>query len=202
MIITKIEIQKKNKKRFSLFCQATYLFGVSEDTLLHFNIQKGRDYSETELLEIQNHENLVQCLAQAYRYLARRAHLETELIRKLRAKAYRKDVIVNAVKQLKKNNYLDDRSFISQFIKEEKRFKRNGPLLIYKKLLQKGANRDDIEALLGAAYPEEEQLENAQFLFTKKAASSNKPETQKIYAYLQQKGFSWDIIRQISENSV
>ncbi len=199
MFVTKIEVQKKNKKRFSLYCDDVYLFGVSEDTLVHFNIQKDRDYSETDLLEIQNYENIVQCLAQAYRYLSRRSHLEAELIRKLRVKAFENDIIEEAVKRLKKNNYLDDRAFIRQFISDEIRFKRNGPLLIYKKLLQKGTAREAINEILTPAYPERDQLLNAQFLYAKKASSSKKPEAQKIYAYLQQKGFPWDIIRQAAE---
>jgi len=199
MRITKIEVQKKNKKRFSLYCDDVFLFGISEDTLVHFNIQKGREYSDTDLLEIQNHENIIQCLAQAYRYLARRSHLEAELKRKLRSKAFENDIIAETLVRLKKNDYLNDRAFIRHFITDEIRFKKNGPLLIYKKLLEKGAAREDVEELLSPAYPEQEQLKNAQFLYTKKASSSKKPEVQKIYAYLQQKGFSWDIIRQCEE---
>lgn len=201
MIVTKIEVQKKNKKRFSLYSDDVYLFGVSEDTLVHFNIQKGRDYADSELQEIQNYETLIQCLAQAYRYLARRAHLEAELVRKLRAKTFEKDIIALAISRLKTKNYLDDRAFIRQYISDEIRFKRNGPLLIYKKLLQKGAAREDIDELLGPSYPEAEQLKNARILYAKKASTSAKPEAQKIYAYLQQKGFSWDIIRQCAENA-
>lgn len=198
MRITKIEVQKKNKKRFSLFGDAAYLFGVSEDTLVHFNIQKGQEFSDEDLLDIQNYENIIQCLAQAYRYLARRAHLEAELKRKLRSKEFDKEIISEACKRLKKNNYLDDRAFIRQFISDEMRLKRNGPLLIYKKLLQKGADRENINELLEAAYPEKTQIENARVLYAKKAASSKNPDAQKIYAYLQQKGFPWDIIRQMS----
>jgi len=200
MRITKIEVQKKNKKRFSLYSDDVYLFGVSEDTLVHFHIQKGREYSDEDLLEIQNYENIIQCLAQAYRYLARRAHLEAELVRKLHVKAFENRIIDEAVKQLKKNNYLDDRAFIRQFISDEIHLKKSGPLLIYKKLLQKGAERETIDEILTPAYPEQGQLKNARFLYAKKASSSKKPEAKKIYAYLQQKGFSWDIIRQCSEN--
>ena len=199
MRITKIEVQKKNKKRFSLFSEALFLFGVSEETLIHFNIQKGREYSDADLLKIQNYENVILCLAQAYRYLARRSHLEFELKRKLRLKAFENDIIEEAVKRLKKNNYLDDRAFIRQFIAEEINLKKTGPLLIYKKLLQKGAAREAIDELLEPTYPESEQLKNARLLYAKKASGSKKPEVRKIYAYLQQKGFSWDIIRQCEE---
>ena len=199
MRITKIEVQKKNKKRFSLFCEDVFLFGVSEDTLVHFNIQKGRKYSDADLLEIQNHENVIQCLAQAYRYLARRSHLEAELKRKLHSKAFENGIIAETLGRLKKNNYLNDRAFIRQFISDEIHLKKTGPLLIYKKLLQKGAAREEIDELLEPAYPELEQLKNARLLYAKKASSSKKPEVQKIYAYLQQKGFPWDIIRQCEE---
>ena len=83
MILTKIEVQKKNKKRYSLYSEDVFLFGVSEDTLIHFNLQKDLDYSENKLQEILKYEDVMLCLSQAYRYLSRRPHLESELKRKL-----------------------------------------------------------------------------------------------------------------------
>ena len=54
MIITKIELQKKNKSRYNLYSEDIYLFSITEDTLIHFNIAKGQNFSDTELEHIQN----------------------------------------------------------------------------------------------------------------------------------------------------
>jgi len=197
MILTKIEVQKKNKKRYSLYSEDVFLFGVSEDTLVHFNLQKDLDYSENKLQEILKYEDVMLCLSQAYRYLSRRPHLESELKRKLRLKEFDNVTIADAINRLRKNKYLDDRDYIRRFISDQIHIKKSGPLLIYKKLMEKGAGRSDIEEILESAYPETEQIINAQFLFDKKANSAKKEDLKKLYAHLQQKGFSWDIIRQV-----
>lgn len=198
MRITKIEVQKKNKKRYSLYSEDIYLFGVSEDTLIHFNIQKDLDYSEEMLQEILKYEDVMLCLSQAYRYLARRPHLESELKRKLRLKEFDNVAIIDAINRLRKNKYLDDHGFIRRFISDQIRIKKNGPLLINKKLMEKGAVRSDIEEILESLYSDTEQIINAQFLFDKKANSLKKEDLKKLYAHLQQKGFSWNIIKQIA----
>ena len=197
MQITKIEVQKKNSKRFSLYSEDVFLFGVSEDTLVHFHIRKGLDYSDDDLHEIQQHEEVMQCLAQAYRYLSRRQHLTVELIRKLRIKDFENTVIEKVIIRLKKDKYLNDPDFIKDFIKDELRFRKSGPLIIQKKLMGKGAARQDIENLLNSNYSEQAQIANAKYLRSKKSQSAGKPDIKKLNMYLQQKGFPWDIIRKV-----
>lgn len=197
MLITKIEVQKKNRKRYSLYSEDIFLFGVSEDTLIHFQISKGSEFSDTKLLEIQNHEGKVQCLSQAYRFLSRRPHLTAELIRKLRLKKYEPSMIQNIIQILKEKKYLDDREYIQLFVSDQIGLKRSGPMLIKKKLLEKGADTESVNAVLAAAYPEDKQLINAQAHIEKKQHSTSGADTQKLYRFLQQKGFPWDIIRQL-----
>jgi len=195
--ISKIEIQKKNKKRYSLYSEDIYLFGVSEDTLVHFNISKGNTYSDTELQEIQAYEEQTQCLYQAYRYLSRRPHLSAELTRKLKLKGYESALIQSAIQILHKKNYLNDPDFIRLFVIDQMRLKRSGPMLIKKKLMEKGAKAETVDMILSADYPENEQFNNAQILLNKKLQNDSRIEKENLVRFLQQKGFPWDIIRQI-----
>lgn len=199
MRITKIEVQKKNSKRFSLYSDDVFLFSVSEDTLVHFHIYKDLDYSDEDLREIQQYEGIMQCLAQAYRYLSRRQHLTAELIRKLRLKDFENSIIEKVIVRLKKDKYLNDPDFIKDFIKDELRFRKSGPLIIQKKLMGKGAIRADIEKLLKSSYSEKDQIANAKYLRSKKNQSASKPDEKKLNMYLQQKGFPWEIIRKVLE---
>ena len=197
MQITKIEIQKKNKYRYSLYSDDVFLFGVTEDTLLHFGISKGKDYSDEELHEIQRFEQVSQCLHQSYRYLRRRAHLKNELRTKLLQKQYLNDVIDQTLEILLQKKYLDDAAFIRQFIKDAVNFKKMGPLLIKKKLLGKGANGQKVEDILNDAYTENQQTRNALSLAEKKKQTlTGDPgkKKQKLFSYLKQKGFGTDAI--------
>lgn len=197
MQITKIEIQKKNKARYSLYSDDVFLFGVTEDTLIHFGISKGKEYSEEQLHEIQRFEQVTQCLHQSYRYLQRRAHLVNELRTKLRQKKYPNEIIDQAIEILRQKKYLDDSSFIRQFIKDAVYLKRTGPLLIKQKLLAKGAGRQQVEEILLASYSEAQQLGNAAYLAEKKSQTlhlDQNKKRQRLFSYLRQKGFETDII--------
>ena len=203
MQITKIEIQKKNKARYSLYADDVFLFGISEDTLIHFGISKGKDYSDDQLKEIQRFEQVSQCLHQSYRYLQRRAHLRNELRTKLRQKQYSDDIIDQTLEILRQKKYLDDEVFIRQFITEAISLKKMGPLLIRQKLLARGAARQKVDDALRVSYTEENQMQNAASLAAKKRKSlraDKKKLKQKLFSYLRQKGYASDVIVLVLEN--
>jgi SOS response regulatory protein OraA/RecX len=99
---------------------------------------------------------------------------------------------------LEEKQYLDDLDFIRRFINDQVRLKKNGFLLIKKKLIEKGAKQEDAERLLLLYYNENLQVANAKALLEKKKSKlietdSNKAK-QKLVRHLQQKGFPWRII--------
>lgn len=200
MIITKIEIQKNNKRRYNLYCGDSYLFSVMEDTLLHFSIAKDKNYSDQKLAEIQQYDQLMQCIDQAYRFLSRRPHLEAELKRKLRQKNYPESIIQQVLQRLGKNKYLDDSDYIRRLILEEIQ-KKNGPLLIKKKLLEKGAAPEEINEKMKLFYTPKLIAQNAGALAAKKEkgldCSDSRRFKQKIGAFLQQKGYDWETINRV-----
>ena len=63
--ITKIELQKKNKKRYSLFAEDDFIIGVSEETLLAFDLYQGKELSGPTIEEIKLNENMVSVREQA-----------------------------------------------------------------------------------------------------------------------------------------
>ena len=98
-IITKIERQKKNKRRYSLYSENKFIIGVSEDSLLEFNIATGKSLSEEDLIQIEQKEKYVAIREQAWRFLARRMHSQKELEIKLINKGHNKDNIDRCQKQ-------------------------------------------------------------------------------------------------------
>ncbi len=201
MKISKIEVQKKNKHRFNLYAEEAYLFSVSEDTLVHFHLQKGKTYSDAELEAIQAYEEQIRCVAQAYRYLARRPHLIAELRVKLKQKEFETHSIDSTIDLLIQKKYLDDADFIRRFIKDQVQLKLTGPLKIRQKLLQKGADATLTDALLSELYPFDTQVENARRQYEKRKQRSDTPDKQKLIRNLLQKGFTWEVIKQVGSKS-
>ena len=96
---------------------------------------------------------------------------------------------------------MDDDAFIKMFVQEQINLKKNGPLIIKKKLLEKGARTTVIDPILSEDYTEEMQIKNAKKLFQSKIKTIDQDDEKKIkekmFRFLQQKGFAWMIIEQI-----
>lgn len=202
MFINKIVVQKKHKNYFNLYTEDdVYLFSVTEETLLRFSISKNKEFSDQELESILSYDQKMRCVYQAYRYLTRRPHLNEELKRKLLVKGFDKTIIEQTIEYLNQKKYLDDTAFIRLFVNEQIRLKKNGPLIIKKKLLEKGAKSTVIDPIILEKYPEELQIENATELFYNKIKSireeDEKKVKEKLFRFLQQKGFVWPVIEKV-----
>ncbi len=202
MKITRIERASKGKAVYNIYAEDLLLFSVTEDTLVHFGLQKGMELSEKLQEEIFAHDQLQRCLHQAYRYLSRRNHFQAELRRKLKAKGFSAEIITRTLEVLQEKGYLNTESLISQFISDAINLKKYGPLLIIKKLAERGIAPAQSEDELNRLYPIEKQLEVATRLAEKKWASFSptvnfSKRRQKLSAFLQQRGFTFEVIQEI-----
>lgn len=102
---------------YSLYSEDVFLFEITEDTLVHFGISKDKAYPDSELEEILNYDQITRGLQQAYRFLSRRPHLQSEIRRKLIQKSYSNLVIEKVLRILRDKNYINDMEFIRLFLK-------------------------------------------------------------------------------------
>ncbi len=199
-VIERIEFSKPRRLIYTLFYSDGTQQEVREETLLHFGLAQGSIINANLEDKIKQYEQEVSCKEQAYRYLARRPHLEKELANKLRSKSYSSDLVSKTIRYLKDRNLLNDSDFIHRFAEEEKKLRHSGPLRIKKKLLTKGASVEMIDEWLKRFYPEQEQMRQAKILAEKKyLLLHNYPQQkriQKIQSFLQQKGYYWYVIRE------
>ncbi len=200
-IITKIEQQKKNKKRYSLFAGDDFILGISEETLLAFDLHQGKEISDLLLEEINDKEKYVSVREQAWRFLSRRDHSQNELRDKLIQKSLDKEIINEIVQDLSKRDYLNDQRYARQVINDEINLKRSGPLLIKNKLSKKGVQNNIIHKLMEELYSEELQFKNCKELAEKKLVLLNNldplQKKKRLTSYLAQKGYTWDLIERV-----
>jgi regulatory protein len=199
--ITKIEHQKKNKQRYSLYSEDKFILGISIESLLEFNISAGMDIPDELLLKIEQKEKYVAIREQAWRFLARRMHSRKELRDKLIAKKHEQIDIDKIIHELENKKYLNDTSFAQQIISDEINLNKTGPLLIKNKLLKKGVDINIISTLLDELYDEHLQIQNCQYFANKKRGSLKNNDGHsvriKLGNFLIQKGFSWDMCNQV-----
>lgn len=199
--ITKIERQKKNKQRYSLFSEDKYIVGISEESMMEFNIYSGIDLSDELLIKIEQKEKYVAIREQAWRFLARRMHSKKELRNKLVNKGHEQENIDIIITELQNKKYLNDTLFAQQLISDEINLKKSGPILVKNKLLNKGVDINLVSSLLDELYDEKLQYQNCQY-FAKKKVNSLKnfdshSKKSKLGNFLIQKGFSWDMCNRV-----
>jgi len=202
--ITRIEFENPRKKTYSLYQDDTFLIEISEDTLVHFSILKGTIFLKDEFQKIISFDQVNQCVQQAYSYLQRRPHLKKELFRKLLNKQFSVPIIEQAIDRLKEKNYINDTEYITLYIKDVIRQRKSGPMLIKKKLAEKGAQIPEIELGLQDLFSEELQIEIAYEMLAKKNLKIKDPNPlkrkQKLIQFGTGRGFSWVILETALNN--
>jgi regulatory protein len=199
LIITKIEQQNKNKKRYSLFSGDEFIIGVSDATFVELALHQGMRLSEKILDQIKRKEKLAAIREQAWRYLARREHSIKELSQKLARKNFTPTLISFLINDLKTKDYLNDQRYARQLLNDEINLKKNGPLLIKGNLLKKGIEINLTNELLDELYTENKQTENCDCLAGKKLKSLgwSRKCRKSLVSFLTRKGFTWETISRI-----
>jgi len=135
----------------------------------------------------------------ALNLLSRRDHTTVELKRKLALRGFSADSIAELLEKLTAKGYLDDKRFAERWTEAAIRSGRGYGLRILQELQSRGIPREiAAEAVVAAAaeYPEHESL--AVIVSRRFSAfdPDNAPlkEKQRVYSYLQRRGFSTQAI--------
>ena len=195
--ITTIQVQKKNKERFSLFHEGRFLLGVSSQTLVKCSLKKGTlltaDVIEHILAVEQYHKAKDYCLG----LLSRRDHSVKELILKGIKKGFFKETLERITQELQQQRYLDDHRFALNFMHDAIEFKKWSLTKIKVELHKKGVNKAIINELL-SDLDDSIWKEQIVGLVQKNKAKFRRADLskrkKKIYDYLARKGYNSTLI--------
>ena len=220
MRVSRIEVQKKDKSRYSVYLDDSFWLGVSEGTLIKFNLAKGqtltpeecqtiRDYEQEETLYLRAIKHLSRALkssGEVYDYLKAQALKQADLD-SLEAKedflAELEPYLGRVIGRLVSQGYLDDALYGRSLVLTEARVGRKGPQLIGRKLQDKGLTASQIAQAL-EAYEVDLLEENIQTLIEKFYKSQRRlPAGQlkrKVQEHLLTKGYSLAMIQPYLED--
>lgn len=200
--ITKVEKQKRNKKRYSIFINDQFAFGVHEDILIKYELLKGKVLDENFIDEVLKAKEQNKANNYAISLLSYRARSEKEIMDKMTQKGYEKVLISNTITYLEKHNYLNDREFAIIFAKEKYNLKKYGKRRIETELYQKGVDQVIIDEVLNEIFDREDEYNTALELAQKKLRTSYKNDDKdgqyrKLGGYLQRRGYDFGIVMKI-----
>lgn len=134
---------------------------------------------------------------QALKYVAMRSHTAFELRTKLARKKFDKSDIEEAIGQLIREKYLNDRDFAQMFAQNLIKYKTFGYYGIKNKLKMRGISDAMAEEILS----EELDLETEKKIAQRAIGKKDGVEKEKIAMALQRKGFRSQIVSQYFQNA-
>lgn len=201
MLITKIEKQKKSKKRWNIHIDDVFFCGLYADTILKYGLHVNEEHDEKKLHEIKEYDEYIYGKEIALNYLSYRVRTVQELKKKLKEKKISVKTSNKILQYLEEAGLTDDEEFAKQLIEEKIKYKPVGIRVLKQKLFEKGVPKQVGEKALAEVMEnvDEKQLAMANFkkLQPKIQGKDLNEQKRKVYEFLTRKGFGYDVIKEI-----
>jgi regulatory protein len=196
--ITKIETQKKDKNRVSIFIDEKYAFGIYYQTLIKYDLSVGMIIDESLRNDIIISDEYNRALNDALHYLSYRNRTKYEVREKLKEKEYSSITIRKVIDELVKLKYVDDGAFAKEYIGFK--IKKMGKRKIKYKLESMGIDSLIIDREL-MEYSNEDEYLAAYAIASKKNDSYHNIPYKKRYSrlsgLLNRRGFSYSVAKDV-----
>jgi regulatory protein len=201
--IFQMQMRRRRPERFIVTVEGYQEIVFAPEIVLKYGIAPDKEFSEDEILEILFENSKQLAKDQAMRYLTRRAHSRFELVSKMRMKGFPDNIINVALDELENLDLVNDDHFARLFIQNELQLRPVSRMLLKRKLIQRGINREIIDHQIEKLFSEEQELDIIKQHTKKFIKSHSHLEAkikEKLVRFLQSKGFSWDLIQQVLES--
>ena len=204
MKITSISVQLRDKDRVNVSVNGKYRFSLDVFQLVDLGIKVGKEYSEAELVALEDESRFGKLYMRALEYCLMRPHSQRELkdylyrkTRDTRTKTgdIRKGVSIALTERvfgrLQDKGYIDDNKFAAYWIENRNLRKGSSKRKLSSELSAKGVERTIIEQFLSET--ERDDMTELQKIIDKKRPRYD--DEQKFMSYLSRQGFSYEDIK-------
>jgi len=199
--ITDIKRQKKNSKRFSVYIDGKFSFGLDADNLVKSGLEVSQEISQEEIEKMVKENEFFKIYEQVLKFFSYRPRSEKELRDWFKKKEVGEEVQKLICQKLKQVGLLNDEEFAKWWIEQRTAFRPSGLRLLALELRQKGISKDLISKLLNCYIPKDAEYELAKKAVEKKLKSlrhlSDLELRKKLGAFLSRRGFSFAVIKKI-----
>lgn len=189
MKISKIEVQKKNKKRSSIFIDGEFKFGLDNEIILKYDLQEGDELTEEQIKNLLLSEEKQKVKQRAYRLLRFRNRSIAEIESRLQRLGYEPAIIGDVIQELIEEGVLNNHKFARDFISDYTNLKPRGNIFIMNELKKKKVDDRYIQEIL----KERDERGLIRNIIEKRFSNFNKKDQKqkaKILRYLLSRGFT------------
>ena len=190
--ITRIEQQKKKKNRVSIYIDGEFSLGLYKDTVIKFHLYENKEISPGEISSIKEFEVITDAKEKVRNYISYRERSRKEIKDYLTKRGVKEEVAKEVIADFEKADLIDDHRFAKVWIKDRNKNNPKGNFALKMELKDKGIEESEIENLLQSV----DEKENARKVFEKavKKYGNNKASKEKIFKYLERRGFETQTI--------
>ena len=193
MKISKVEPQKKNRNRCSIFIDGEYRFGLSKDLVLKYDVKEGDEIDEDLIRNVLQEAEKEKIKQRAYKILHYRDRSVQELKNRLLKIGFDQDLVNDVLKDFIEDKILDDERFAKAFIRDYTYLKLKGNRFIIRELKKIGLSQETVDAML----KERNEKELIKNLIERKLKHLNRKDPKergKIIRSLLSRGFTPDLV--------
>lgn len=195
--VTKIEVQKRNPRRRSVFIDGEFAFGLDEEVLYKSGLKKGEGLTQQRIKEITDEERKKEAKDAALRFLSFRRRTERQVREKLKKKEFDEKTIEATIDKLKEFDLINDLEFATSWVRDRLAFKPRGKRLLKQELWKKGIRKDIIDQVTEDLCKDEDKAALELVERIKKRYRNLEPKVarRRMYSLLLRRGFSYEITR-------
>ena len=202
MIINNIEFSDK-KDKFVIETDTKESFLLSYNDFERYKIHNEMTIDDELYTHLLNISKFTEAFEISLNFLSYKLRTEKEIITKLKSKKFSIEIIDEVITKLKNLDLLDDYNYAKIFINDKINLTNYSKRRIINDLYQKGIDKRIYEDYLENVFGYNMELDKAtQIVETKINIWKEKHEgydlKNKIVTFLLQKGFSYDIAKQVS----
>jgi len=198
-VVTSIRPQKK-RKRFNIYLDGEFAFGVSDKILVKAGLAVNGRISEKEIEKLKKQDQQGGLYDQALRFLSYRPRSEKEVRDYLQKKGGPIGTTEGIISELKRQDLIDDRAFTEWWLEQRKTFRPRGKFALMMELKQKGIDEELIKDALERLIDEASLVKR---LIEKRAKNyknlDQRSFRRKMIGFLARRGFNWPIIQKVLE---
>ena len=189
MKISKIEPQKRNKTRSTIYINDKFAFGLSNEVILKHDLHEGDELDDDIIKNVLLAQERQKIRDRAFRILRYRRRTVQELKTKLLSLGFEDNLVSDILEEFVQDKTLDDTSFAEAFIADYTKLNPKGNIFIRRELKRRGISGEVIENLIEKR---EEKLLIEQFIQKKLARFNLKDprDKRKIIRRLLTRGFT------------
>jgi regulatory protein len=201
-------IVKKDARNVVIHFDNDEVLFLSVDIFYKSGLKKNDEISDDRFSSLIIENRLFHIKQRAFRYLGRRQHSTSELRTKLKQKGCETELINEVLDDLKNKNYLDDTMFAKMFVEEKIKLKLWGEQKLRSELIKRGINSEIISNILQNIISDEDKLNNAMTVASKKYDSLKNRNVdrdvikRKLITFLKSRGYNYDVIKEVCDELI